>query len=33
MDCQILTAENQAERLIVLSPYTSEDAEKLERLR
>ncbi len=33
MDCQILTAENQAERLIVLAPYSPEDAAKLEQIR
>lgn len=33
MHCQILTAENQAERLIVLAPFGPEDARKLERLK
>lgn len=33
MHCQILTAENQAERLIVLSPFGPEDKAKLEMIR
>lgn len=33
LDCQVLTAENLTERLVVLSPLHSEDARRLNRLR